>query len=191
MSIKNLKDMINKQKEQEVHDQEDHFIPEEQIEEYRLLVERLYTLAIDSISELIAENLIHVHREEIQIYEDSLGDYKIDILYLTINSKKIKFVPAGTMLIGSKGRVDVYGPFSSEKFMLIRKGVQKPGDLIKVTVHHGNNKEQLNEGSQEARRKLTVNDWEWKTLPSDSRWVKFDDVTSDTITDLIMRMING
>ena len=40
-------------------------------------------------------------------------------------------------------------------------------------------------------KKPSIDDWEWKTMPSDSRWVKFDDVNSETITNIIMRMING
>ncbi|EQC0968787.1 MULTISPECIES: hypothetical protein [Citrobacter] len=186
MSIKNLKDMITQQLKEE-QDNEEHFDPSEQIKEYKELIERLYKLATDSLAELINENLIQVQRDKTRIYEEPLGEYEVDVLLLAINSKKIKFVPAGTMLIGSKGRVDVFGPFSSEKFMLIRKGVNKPGDLVKVAIRFGRD----NEGEKETHRKLTIEDWEWKTLPSDSRWMKFNDVTSDTITDLIMRMING
>ncbi|WP_336238360.1 hypothetical protein [Enterobacter chuandaensis] len=189
MSIKNLKDMITQQKKEEEKDQGDVFIPEQQIKEYIELVERLYKLTTDSIAELINEGLIQVQREKTRIYEESVGEYEIDSLFLSINSKKIKFIPAGTMLIGSKGRVDVFGPFGSEKFMLIRKGVKNPRDLINVTVSIGSSKE--NKEEKERPQRLTVDDWEWKTLPSDNRWVKFDDVTSDTITDLIMRMING
>ncbi|WP_371331813.1 hypothetical protein [Klebsiella quasipneumoniae] len=190
MSIKNLKDIINKQKQEEV-DEEFQFEPAEQIKEYQELVEQLYTLTLSSIDELIREGLIQVDREKINIHEEALGDYEIDMLLLSINHKKIKFVPAGTMLIGSKGRVDVFGPFGSEKFMLIRKGLKKPGDLIKVTVQINDPKNSPSSEREEPRKKLTVDDWEWKTLPSDNRWMKFDDVTSDTITDLIMRLING
>jgi len=186
MSIKSLKDIINQQKREEEDSSEDSFIPEEQIEEYKSLLEQLYKLTTDALSELINENLIQVKKEKINIYEESLGNYDVDMLLLTINSNKIKFVPAGTMLIGSKGRVDVYGPFGSEKFMLIRKGISKPGDLIKVSISGQSGKIQTS-----TPKKLTIDDWEWKTLPSESKWMKFDDVTSETITDLVMRMING
>lgn len=190
MSIKNLKDIINQQKKEEEHNDDECFVPAEQISEYKELVGRLYNIVKDSVSELIDEGLIKVQIETIRIYEEFLGEYEIESLLFTINSKKIKFVPAGTMLIGSKGRVDVFGPFGSEKFMLIRKGIKKPGDLITVTIRHVGSEDESKE-KNETRKKLTIDDWEWKTLPSDNRWVKFDDVTPDTITDLIMRMING
>jgi len=43
----------------------------------------------------------------------------------------------------------------------------------------------------ESSKKTTIHDWEWKTMPSDSRWTHFEDVNPDTITNIIMRMING
>ncbi|ELW7373741.1 hypothetical protein SM879_004445 [Yersinia enterocolitica] len=188
MSIKSLKDIIEQQKKEE--EEEQIFDPEEQVKEYRELVEKLYSLSISSIEDLIKEDLIKVSREKINIYEESLGEYEIDSLILSINSKKIKFVPAGTMLIGSKGRVDVFGPFGSEKFMLIMKGVKSPSDLIKIRVKVAGSSSDV-EPKKESRKKPTLDDWEWKTMPSDNRWMKFDDVNSDTITSIITRMING
>ncbi|VVT52232.1 hypothetical protein UYSO10_3936 [Kosakonia radicincitans] len=187
MSIKDLKSFITQQKQKQ-QEEEEAFIPEEQIKEYQLLVERFYKLVTDSISELIEDELIIVDRERIKISEEALGEYEIDSLLLLINSKKIKFVPAGTMLIGSKGRIDVFGPFGSEKYLLIRKGVSKPRDLVQIRVRDASGK---HEEPSKLHAKLTIEDWEWKTLPSDSRWMNFNDVTSETIADLIMRMING
>jgi len=135
--------------------------------------------------------LIKHEKEKKIITEESLGQYEIDSLTLTINSNKIKFEPIGTMLIGSKGRVDVTGPFGKEKFILIMKGVKSPSELIKFKfsiVGESNPEESTRE---EDIKKPTINDWEWKILPSDSRWAKFEDVNGDTVTEIIMRMING
>lgn len=189
MSIQTLKDIIEKQKKEQEEEQE--FNKDEQIEEYKNLVDDLYKIALDPIQELINEGLIQESREEILINEELLGEYKIDALVLTINNKKIKFEPVGTMLIGSKGRVDVTGPFGKERFLLIRKGVKSPSDLVKVTFHVSGAPKQEEEKKREENKKPSISDWEWKTMPSDSRWVKFNDVNADTMTDIIMRMING
>ncbi|CAB5626194.1 Uncharacterised protein [Klebsiella pneumoniae] len=188
MNMKTLKDIIEKQKKEE---EEQKFDPAEQIEEYISLVEKLYTITLESIDELIKDGLIKQSRKKISINEESLGDYEIDSLILTINSSKIKFEPVGTMLIGSKGRVDVTGPFGKEKFILIRKGVKSPSDLIKVRVNVVGAYKPEKDKTDEDVKKPSIDDWEWKTMPSDSRWVKFDDVNSETITNIIMRMING
>lgn len=191
MSIKSLKDIIEQQKKEEENEQS--FDASEQINDYISLVEKLYDLFISSVDELIKEGLIKETREKIKISEEYLGEYEIDSLILSINSNKIKLIPAGTMLIGSKGRVDVFGPFGSEKFMLIRKGVKSPSDLVKIKVHiSGIDHERKEEKEEkEERKKITIADWEWKTMPSDNRWVRFDDVNSETVTNIIMRMING
>lgn len=188
MSIQTLKDIIEKQKREE---EEVKFDPQEQINEYTVLVRNLYDIALSAIAELIKDGLIKAETEKKSIYEESLGQYEIDSLTLTINSKKIKFEPIGTMLIGSKGRVDVTGPFGKEKFILIRKGVKSPSELIKVNISIVGESNPEERKQNEDIKKPTINDWEWKTLPSDSRWAKFEDVNADTVTDIIMRMING
>ncbi len=189
MSIQTLKDIIEKQKKEQ--EEEQKFDKYEQIEENRILVNDWYKIALDRIKELIHEGLIQESREKISINEELLGEYEIDALVLTINNKKIKFEPVGTMLIGSKGRVDVTGPFGKEKFLLIRKGVKSPSELVKVRVHVSGTPKQEEDNKIEESKKPSISDWEWKTMPSDSRWVKFDDVNADTMTDIIMRMING
>ncbi|WP_460528602.1 hypothetical protein, partial [Hafnia psychrotolerans] len=60
MSIKSLKDIIEQQKKEE--EEEQIFDPEEQVKEYRELVEKLYSLSISSIEDLIKEDLIKVSR---------------------------------------------------------------------------------------------------------------------------------
>lgn len=182
-----LKETIKKQKTEE--DLEQKFDPQEQINEFKYLVEKLYSLAEDAVSDLISENLITVSRESKSIFEESLGSYEIDCLVFSINSKKIKFIPYGTMLIASKGRVDVTGPYGEEKFMLIRKGVRSARDLIHVKVSIvGGEEEKKTE--TETTKKITVDDWEWKTASNDN-YMKFSDVTQEAITEIILRMING
>lgn len=189
MSIQTLKDIIEKQRREE--EEEVKFDPQEQINEYKTLVDKLYQTALDAIDELIRDGLITTAKENKLIIEESLGSYNIDSLTLTINSKKIKFEPIGTMLIGSKGRVDVTGPFGNERFMLIRKGVKSPSELIKFNIKVVGATDPGESKPKEDVKKPTIDDWEWKILPRDSRWVKFEDVNADTITDIIMRMING
>ncbi|MRK18996.1 hypothetical protein GJJ27_26565, partial [Klebsiella pneumoniae] len=54
MNMKTLKDIIEKQKKEE---EEQKFDPAEQIEEYISLVEKLYTITLESIDELIKDGL--------------------------------------------------------------------------------------------------------------------------------------
>ncbi|MCZ9394860.1 hypothetical protein K9H75_27270, partial [Klebsiella pneumoniae] len=81
MNMKTLKDIIEKQKKEE--EEEQKFDPAEQIEEYISLVEKLYTITLESIDELIKDGLIKQSRKKISINEESLGDYEIDSLILT------------------------------------------------------------------------------------------------------------
>lgn len=187
MSIQDLKNIIeNKKKEAEA---EDIFDPQEQINEYVHLTSDLYAKVKNAIKELLDDELVSLNYVPISICEESLGSYNVESLQILFANEKVIFNPVGTMLIGSKGRVDMFGPKGIEKFTLIRKGVTSPSQLIKSTVSLGD--EGKSEGSNKKNKKLTLADWEWKILPNGKLWTKFEEVTDESITRAIMRVING
>lgn len=188
MSINELKNIIQSKKEHA--DSESIFDPKEQISDYITLTNNLYEMVKNAIRELIDEGLVSLKNESIIINEESLGEYKIDSLSILFSNEKIVFKPVGTMLIGSKGRVDMVGPKGIERFTLIRKGVTSPSQLINVNVVVGEGKK-AEKGNPKKSKKLTLDDWDWRLLPNDRNWTKFGDVTAESITDALARVING
>jgi hypothetical protein len=188
MSIKDLKSIIeNKNKEAEA---EDTFDPKEQIAEYVLLTNDLYVKVKNAIKELLDDNLVSLKYAPISISEDDLGQYTIDSLQILFAGEKVTFTPVGTMLIGSKGRIDMVGPKGVERFALIRKGVSSPSQLINISVSIGSDKK--NEvATKKTISRPTPADWEWKILPNQRVWTKFEEVSDESITKAIMRVING
>lgn len=189
MSINELKNIIQSKKEHA--DSEDVFDPKEQITDYITLTNDLYEMVKNSIKELIDEGLVSLKREAIQVNEESLGEYKIDSLSILFSNEKVVFKPVGTMLIGSKGRVDMVGPKGVERFTLIRKGITSPSQLIKVNVVVVGKEKKLENEETQKSKKLTLEDWDWKLLPNDRNWTKFGEVTEEAITSALARVING
>ncbi|MFM5535471.1 hypothetical protein ACET64_17495 [Aeromonas veronii] len=184
MSIENLRSILEKKAAEQAA--QDAFEPQKEIEGYKLKTGELYTKVEQSIQELVQSNLCSIKKENITLNEESLGAYNIDSLVISFSNEKVVLEPVGTMLIGSKGRVDMKGPRGIEKFLLIRKGVSSPSQLISVGVSVGDAKIEQNNGAP-------VQDivWEWKMLPNSSNWTNFEPVNEQTITSALMRVING
>ena len=62
---------------------------------------------------------IVIERKPIQLWEDDLGSYDAEKLMFTIGHDKIVAKPIGTILIGARGRVDLSGPRTTLKIVLL------------------------------------------------------------------------
>lgn len=90
----------------------------------------------------------------------------------------------GTLLIGSKGRVDVSGPAGRAQILLVDGKVSDPRALIHVTVGlSGKLPPPPSKRAQEI-------EWEWKILtrPPERRFIE---ITQQSLFQLIMEVSNG
>jgi len=55
-------------------------------------------------------------------------------MIIRIGLEEIKLIPIGTMLISSKGRVDVIGPAGTGRLILVNKKATSARQLISVTI---------------------------------------------------------
>ncbi|MFL1909442.1 hypothetical protein [Plesiomonas shigelloides] len=188
MSISDLKRLIEEKKNTAVSDAE-LFDPQLEISEFVEHLNRLYSLVEESIRTLLDDGLIAVSRHETSIEEESLGVYPAPCLVLSINSDKVTFTPIGTMLIGCKGRVDVKGPASFFKLMLLRKSVRHASDLISVSISVDGQPNSPSPAKPVERPAIDA--WEWKVLPSDVRVGHFQPVTTEVVVDMISKVLNG
>jgi hypothetical protein len=74
----------------------------------------------------------------IELSEDYIGRYSADALDITIGSKTITLEPVGTLLVGSKGRVEVIGPLARAQLLLLDSRVKSVSQLIHVSFSVGN-----------------------------------------------------
>jgi len=77
--------------------------------------------------------LIRIERHPVQLTEDYLGTYDAEKLTLFIGNDKVVAEPIGTLLIGSRGRVDLSGTRKTLRIVLLDKG----GPAMKITISAG------------------------------------------------------
>ena len=120
----------------------------------------------------------------VTLNEENIGPYRAKKMVLRIGPQQVELVPVGTLLIGSKGRVDVVGPAGVAQLLLVDKRASGPGSLIHVRVGAGGKLPEL------PTRNPQQIEWEWRivTRPPERR---FTEITQQSFFALIMEVTNG
>jgi len=131
------------------------------------------------LKEYIASGQMQFVPETIKLNEE-FGTYEVPEYTLTIGRKQIKFQPVGTLLIGSKGRVDVIGPMGTDaRILLVDSNATRVSDTMRASLR-----------TQDKTLKKSGEKWEWKmvTRPPERRFI---DLSQETFFQMIMEVANG
>ena len=156
-------------------------------DEWLRYLDFLYESIEGFLKSYIDAKKIGCHYQEIELNEDDIGSYKARKLILRIGRQEITLTPVGTLLIGSKGRVDVLGPAGRTRLVLVDDHIKNPRSFFHVTMHPVGRKSVSPPAPPPA--KLPIN-WVWKILSSPPE-VKLIELTRQSLFDMIMEVTNG
>lgn len=147
-------------------------------------LERLYKKVGSLLAKYISSGHIRIEYKPIGLNEEGIGSYNAKQMILRIGRQRVDLIPIGTLLIGSKGRVDIIGPAGKAELLLVDDKAPSPRSLIKVSVGVSG---KAPVAASEPPRKI---DWEWKILsrPPERRFIE---ITQETLFQLIMEVANG
>lgn len=174
-------------KRQQVDEKENvAFNPKQQLSEWLDYLNALYRLVEGHLQSYLESGAAKITRRDIQLNEEFIGTYTASELILTIGRSTITFTPIGTLLIGTKGRVDVQGPLGTARLTLVDKKVTNARDLIRVTVVRAGDPP----SAPPIEQAIKQIEWTWKisTPPPE---MKFIDLTQDAFFNMILAMANG
>jgi len=147
-------------------------------------LDKLYKKIESLLHKYVSSGQIQLGFRPVELNEENIGSYAAKQMILKIGPKSVVLEPIGTLLIGSKGRVDIIGPAGKAQFLLVDSKASGPASLIHVTVGR--------EGSlppvpTKSRREIK---WEWRivTRPPERRFIE---ITQQTLFQLIMEVANG
>lgn len=109
-----------------------------------------------------------------RLNEQDIGSYDTKTLHLKIANQEVVFIPIGTRLFGSKGRIDMEGSAGKVKFLLADKNSVKSN--TKVQIYDGKPAKKL--------------DWEWK-IATPPPTIQFIDLNEESFFDALMEVMNG
>ncbi len=175
-------------KRQQEHIAVDADFYDKQKQEWLFHLKELYDQAESYLKPYIGDGSIRLDAHPIELNEEGMGSYFAPKLTISIGSQQITLTPIGTMLIGSKGRVDVQGSRGKARLTLIDKKVSDARQLIKVTVNVVRPGQRLpNPGPTKQPRNI---DWVWKIVSSPPN-MAFIDLNKDSFLNMLQEVGSG
>lgn len=162
------------------------FNPKEQLDQWLGYLDALYGAITSYLKTYIDSSAAQIEYRDKTLNEDFAGSYVAREMILKIGRATVTFTPVGTMLVGSKGRVDVQGPSGTARLVLVDKLATTARSLIRVTIRSANHPPPP-PPSPEA---VTQTEWTWKiaTPPPE---MKFIELTQEAFFNMILSVANA
>ncbi len=147
-------------------------------------LQSLYKMVEKFLHEYIAQGSVSYEYSKIHLYEDALGGYDARRMDIKVGRQRISLTPIGTLIIGSKGRVDIEGSSGKAQILLMDAHTNSPSDLIKITVSTSG---KLPPPPPQRTEPVT---WVWKIVTNTTprKFVKLD---KEAFLALIVEIANG
>lgn len=152
-------------------------------DEWLKRLDELYETIRWALKEYVESGAITLSFKDIHLNEESIGSYVARQLTLKIGPKTITLTPIGTLLVGTKGRVDVIGPAGRARLMLVNKNASRP--TVKIVV--GINSQP---GEPTANEPATPITWVWKIVTAPPR-ISYVDLTPESLYNALIEVANG
>jgi hypothetical protein len=150
-------------------------------------LDKLYKKVESLLDKYVSSGQIQLEYRPIELNEENIGSYAAKEMVLKIGRQSVVLEPIGTLLIGSKGRVDISGPAGKAQILLVDSKVPGPRSLFHVRVSIVGTGKKPPTPPAEPPREIK---WEWKivTRPPERRFIE---ITQQTLFQLIMEVANG
>ncbi len=83
-------------------------------------VNALYNTIYSWLQKSIKDQVIEVYYDDMHIVEEHIGDYTVKKMVIRLGPDKIRLEPAGTLIVGSNGRIDLIGTKASIMLLLLK-----------------------------------------------------------------------
>ena len=153
------------------------------LEEYLKDLNLLYRKLVDFLSEYEEKGSISHSFGTKALTEENIGTYVAPKMDIKIGRQYIHLEPAGTLLIGIRGRVDVIGSAGRAQILLVHEKAKSAAELYPVWVNVGGKP-----GVPDRQEQLYP--WVWKIA---TRGVpkKFVEIDKDSFYELLMEIANA
>ncbi len=143
----------------------------------------LYEKIESFLAKYIDSGEIKREYREITLNEENIGSYTARQMILRIGRQEVDLTPAGTLLFGARGRVDIFGPAGRTRFLLVDSEASEP--RIKVTVTIGGK-------PQTPPREVSPKEikWAWKIATSAPR-IQFIELTPESLFQALMEVAHA
>lgn len=153
-------------------------------EQWLVNLDSLYRQILEFLREYISTGSIKYDFDQIELSEQGIGRYIAKRMEITIGRQRVSLVPVGTLIIGSRGRVDAEGSAGRAQILLVDEKARNASDLVKVTVTVGR------KGTIPPPPAADLVSWRWKIVTT-SVPRRFVDLDKESFFALLMEIANG
>jgi len=114
----------------------------------------------------------------LSLTEEYIGTYTAKTMIINFAGQQVKLEPIGTLLFGTKGRIDMEGARGRVQFLLVDR------DKVSVSISIKGETETENQERKEP-------DWAWKIVLKEQRRIAYDDFNEENFFNALMEIING
>ena len=161
------------------------FDPNKARTDWLLYLNALHADIYTYLKDYISDDSISVRIEDKELHEDSIGPYIAPRMIIRIGLQEIKLDPIGTMLINSKGRVDVIGRVGTSILTLMNKKITSAHPRVNVTVAVGRKTPRPLETP--APEEI---EWIWKIM-SRPPTLNFIELNQESFLEMLLEVSNG
>ncbi|CAN2042358.1 hypothetical protein GMMP15_780001 [Candidatus Magnetomoraceae bacterium gMMP-15] len=118
--------------------------------------------------------------QNIELTEEYIETYTVKAMNIIFAEQQVKIEPIGTLLIGTKGRIDMEGAKGRVQFILADR--YSKGIKASMSIERKPNKKE-----NQARKEP---DWTWKIVLRESRRIAYEDFNEDNFFNALMEIVN-
>jgi hypothetical protein len=145
-------------------------------------LKELYDQTESFLAEYIKAGEIKLDYRDIELNEENIGSYSARQMILKIGRQEITMTPVGTLLIGSKGRVDVVGPAGRTRLVLVDSKASGPPRRVTVSISKSEPP-----AAEAAPKEIK---WKWKIATSPPT-IQYIELTQESLFQALMEVANG
>ncbi len=148
-------------------------------------IDQLFSQVREYLKAYVDAGQIKIAFKTIELNEEHIGAYTAPVMVIQVGSKTINLEPIGTLLIGSRGRVDVIGPAARAQLVLLDSSLTSLSQLIHVSVGIGGRTP-----VPPPTKSSSKTTWAWRivTRPPKREIVE---VTQEKFLNLLLETANG
>ncbi|OAH58600.1 hypothetical protein AWH48_16470 [Domibacillus aminovorans] len=177
MSLEDLESFLNEDNDKE----EVKFDSEKEKQKWLDSVQKLYQ-DIDEWLKPLGEKAI-ISYEKMILDEEKIGEYEINQMVINLKGNIVRLKPIGTLIIGSRGRIDMLGNYGTVMFTWVDKLATKP----KISVRFFNSKEEMLAHKPEKPKQV---EYAWKIMTPAPN-VKYIPLNEETFSDSLLSVIKN
>jgi hypothetical protein len=149
-------------------------------QEWLYFLQQFYNEVEQWLKPYVAQKKLKYDYHEMSLTEEYLETYTVKAMNIHFAGQQVKIEPIGTLVIGTKGRIDMEGARGTVQFLLADR--ESKGIGMKVSIGSESKKE--NQGRKEPN-------WTWKIVLKEPRRIAYEEFNEENFFNALMEIING